>query len=238
MGHEGKDSMAGAGLFIAIGLVAMGFLLKSAIVTFKESERVVYVKGLAEKEVPADQVIWPLVFKEVGDDLPTLYEAIETKNQAILAFLKSNGIEESEITFSAPAIIDMKAERYANENVPYRYNVTSVLTVSSTKVAVVRQLMLRQKDLLKQGIAISGGDFQYTTQFNFTKLNDVKPGMIAEATSNARLSAEKFAKDSESDLGKIKSATQGQFSISDRDANTPYIKTVRVVTTIEYYLKD
>ncbi len=132
----------------------------------------------------------------------------------------------------------MKAERYVNENVPYRYNVTSVLTVSSTKVEVVRQLMLRQKDLLKQGIAISGGDFQYSTQFNFTKLNDVKPGMIAEATSNARLSAEKFAKDSESDLGKIKSATQGQFSISDRDANTPYIKTVRVVSTIEYYLKD
>ncbi len=100
MGHEGKDSMAGAGLFIAIGLVALGFLLKSAIVTFRASERVVYVKGLAEKEVPADQVIWPLVFKEVGDNLPALYETIEGKNQTILSFLKSNGIEESEITFS------------------------------------------------------------------------------------------------------------------------------------------
>ena len=98
--------------------------------------------------------------------------------------------------------------------------------------------MTRQSDLLKQGIAISGGDYRFSTQYLFTKLNDIKPEMIEEATKNARASAEKFAADSDSKLGKIRTANQGQFSISDRDANTPYIKSVRVVTTVDYYLKD
>lgn len=62
--------------------------------------------------------------------------------------------------------------------------------------------------------------------------------MIEEATKNARASAEKFAQDSGSSLGKIRRANQGQFSITDRDSNTPYIKSVRVVTTVEYFLKD
>ena len=91
---------------------------------------------------------------------------------------------------------------------------------------------------MKQGIAISVGDYQYRPQFMFTKLNDIKPEMIEQATKNARNAAVKFAKDSESELGKIKTAYQGQFSIDDRDANTPYIKKVRVVTTVDYYLKD
>jgi hypothetical protein len=98
--------------------------------------------------------------------------------------------------------------------------------------------MIRQSDLLKQGIAITGGDYRFSTQFLFTGLNDIKPQMIEEATKNARASAEKFAADSDSELGKIRTANQGQFTISDRDANTPYIKSVRVVTTVDYYLKD
>ena len=91
---------------------------------------------------------------------------------------------------------------------------------------------------MKQGIAITGGDYRYNVVYEFTGLNSIKPGMIEEATKNARSAAEKFAKDSESELGKIKSAYQGQFSIEDRDANTPYIKRVRVVTTIDYSLEE
>jgi hypothetical protein len=132
----------------------------------------------------------------------------------------------------------MQAERY-NVNTPtYRYNITSVVTVMSNKIQLVRELMSEQGDLLNQGIAVSGQDYQYQVQFLFTKLNDIKPSMIEEATKNARAAAEKFAKDSESKLGKIQSADQGQFSINDRDANTPYVKNVRVVSTINYYLKD
>ena len=183
-------------------------------------------------------VIWPLTYKEIGNDLVSIYTTVNQKNSTIINFLKKNGITDNEITTSAPQIIDMEADRYSNNRVPYRYNVTSVVTVTSTQVDKVRELMYRQTDLLKQGIAISVGDYQYRPQFMFTKLNDIKPEMIEQATKNARNAAVKFAKDSESELGKIKTAYQGQFSIDDRDANTPYIKKVRVVTTVDYYLKD
>lgn len=227
-----------AGLLVGIGLVLLGMSIKAGIDNFKDKERVVSVKGLAEKEVPADRVIWPLVYKEVGNDLGVLYQNLEKKNTAIVDFLTKNGLDKSEITVNAPEIIDMQAERYINDRVPYRYNITSVLTVSSNKVDLVRKLVISQSDLLKEGIAISSGDYRYNTQYLFTGLNDIKPQMIEEATKNARATAVKFAEDSNSKLGKIRTAYQGQFSITDRDANTPYIKNVRVVTTVDYYLND
>jgi hypothetical protein len=132
----------------------------------------------------------------------------------------------------------LQAERYGNDRVQYRYNVTSILTVTSPKVDLVRKLNTSQSDLLKQGIAITGGDYRFQTQYLFTGLNEIKPQMIENATKNARVTAQKFAEDSNSKLGKIRTAYQGQFSITDRDANTPYIKNVRVVTTVDYYLND
>ena len=223
---------------IAAGLVLLGWTLRSGIVHFKDSERVVTVKGLSEQEVKADRVIWPLMYKQVGDDLTVLYNNIEKTNGTIIAFLRSNGVDEKEITIAPSQLVDMAAELY-NPNAPrYRYSVTTVLTVVTDKVDLVRSLMQRQGDLLKQGVAVTGGDYQYRTQFLYTGLNTIKPGMIEEATANARTAAEKFAHDSKSKLGKIRSATQGQFSIEDRDENTPDSKSVRVVTTVEYYLKD
>ena len=113
-----------------------------------------------------------------------------------------------------------------------------MITVTSNQVKLVRQLINEQSELLKQGIAITGEPYRYGVQYEYTGLNDIKPQMIETATKNARAAAEKFATDSESKLGKIKKASQGQFSISDRDDNTPYIKKVRVVTTIDYALED
>ncbi|WP_455498718.1 SIMPL domain-containing protein [Coprobacter sp.] len=227
-----------AGLLIAIGLYLLGWTLSHALLEIKDKDRIVTVKGLAEKEVSADKVIWPLAFKEIGNDMISMYDELNRKNQIIITFLKNNGITENEISLSAPQIIDMKAERYSNIQSPYRYNITSVITVTSGQIDRVRKLMDKQADLLKLGVAITGGEYQYSPQFFFTKLNEIKPGMIEEATKNARSSAEKFAKDSDSELGKIKRANQGQFIIEDRDVNTPYIKSVRVVTTVDYYLED
>lgn len=227
-----------AAFILGVSIVLLGSFLRSGIVKFKESERVVTVKGLSEMEVPADKVIWPLVYKEVGNDLLSLYQTIESKNSKIVSFLVSNGISESEISVNPPNIVDLEADRYSSERARYRYNVTSVLTVSTDKVDAVRGLMARQTDLIQQGIAVTGGDYQYNIQYLYTGLNDIKPSMIEEATKNARMAAEKFASDSDSKLGKIKTASQGQFSITDVDANTPYRKTVRVVTTVQYYLKD
>jgi len=238
MENRMKNEVFAAGLCIGLGLVILGLCLKGGIENFKAKDRVVSVKGLSEKEVPADRVIWPLTFKEIGDDLAALNTGILAKNKAIVSYLTINGIKESEIVVSAPEIIDMQAERYSANASRYRYNITSIVTVNSTEVNKVRALMSRQNELIKQGIAITGDDFRFQKQFLYTKLNSIKPGMIEEATKNARASALKFAQDSQSKLGKIKTADQGQFSISDRDANTPHIKTVRVVTTINYYLED
>ncbi len=226
------------GLFIMIGFLLLGIFMKSSVSTFKAYDRIVTVKGLAEKEVPADKVIWPVVYKEIGNNLTSLYDAINTKNEVIISYLLNKGISREEISVSAPQIIDMNAERYRSEPSPYRYNITSVITVNSSKVPLVRDIISSQSELLKKGIALIAEDYQYPTSYLFTKLNEIKPEMIEEATKNARASAQKFAIDSDSKLGKIKRANQGQFSISDRDANTPHIKRVRVVSTIDYMLKD
>ena len=216
-------------IILAIGMLIMGYFIKNGLDTFAGKDRVVTVKGLAEMEVPANKVTWPLMYKEVGNDLPALYNKINNTNQTIVTFLKQKGITEQEISINAPELIDLQADRY---------NITTVITVTSDKVELVRNLIKEQSELLKQGIAITGGDYRYNVQYDFTGLNAVKPQMIEEATKNARAAAIKFAKDSDSELGKIKRAYQGQFSIEDRDANTPYIKRIRVVTTIDYSLED
>lgn len=226
------------GLLIGIGLLLLGVQVKKGLNSISDNQRVVTVRGLSEKEVAANKVTWPIVSKEVGNDLPSIYANIEKTNAAILAFLKSNGINDSEISVNAPQVVDMQADRYNSNPLPYRYNVTNVVVVTSSQVDNVRKLIERQTELLKQGIAIVAGDYQYQTTYEYTDLNTIKPGMIADATKNAREAANKFADDSESKLGKIKTASQGQFSIEDRDQYTPYIKRVRVVSTIVYYLKD
>lgn len=193
-------------VILAIGMLVMGYFIKQGLDTFSGKDRVVNVKGLAEMEVPANKVTWPLMYKDLGNDLPTLYNKINATNQAIVGFLKQKGITENEISINAPEIIDMQAERYNNNSVPFRYNVTSVITVTSTKVDLVRKMISEQSELLKQGIAITGGDYRYNVQYDYTGLNDIKPQMIEEATKNARAAAVKFAKDSDSELGKIKRA--------------------------------
>ena len=99
-------------------------------------------------------------------------------------------------------------------------------------------LMKKQSELIKEGIVFDSNNWNNPIEFKYEGLNDIKPSMIEEATKNARMAAEKFAKDSGSRLGKIKSASQGTFSIENRDSNTPHIKRVRVVTYVTYYLKN
>lgn len=226
------------GLLIGVGLWLLGTQVKSGLNSISDNARVVTVRGLAEKEVMANKVTWPIVSKQVGNDLPSIYASMEATNKTILQFLKANGITDEEISVNPPQVIDLQADRYNSNNVPYRYNVTNVVVVTSKQVDKVNKLMERQTELLKQGIAVVAGDYQYQTTYEYTDLNSVKPEMIAEATKNAREAANKFAEDSDSRLGKIKTASQGQFSIEDRDQYTPYIKNIRVVSTIVYYLKD
>lgn len=232
-----KNSGIIPSLLIAVAIVVLGLCLKAGIDDFSHRNRAVTVRGLCEKEVMANKVTWPIVTKEMGNELTAIYDKIQRNNAAILAFLKNNGIEDSEISVNPPAVNDRMANSYSNENVRYRYNVTNVIVVTSSKVDKIRKLIDAQTELLKQGIALTE-DYEYLTTYEYTDLNSIKPEMIAEATRNAREAANKFAADSDSRLGKIKTATQGQFSITDRDQYTPYIKNIRIVTYVDYYLED
>ena len=226
-------------LLLAIGLLAMGLCIKSGLKSFSDRDRVVAVRGLSEREVEANKVTWPVVYKIVGNDLPEIYDRIEATNKTIVQFLTDNGITASEYNIDAPDVVDLKADRYNNQSdIQFRYNVTSVITVTSSQVKLVRDLINRQGELLKKGIAVIAGDYNYRTIYEYTDLNVIKPEMIADATKNAREAAEKFAEDSGSEVGGIQSASQGQFSIDDRDPYTPFIKKVRVVTYVNYYLAD
>lgn len=225
---------------VALGIVLLGIFLKAGMDNFTEKDRKVTVKGLAEKEVKADKVTWPIITKEIGDDLPELYDRIAAKQKTIRQFLLSNGIQPGEISAGAPKVIDINAEQYSGNDKPYRYNVTAVMTVTSTHVDHVRQIIARQGELLKQGVAVVASDYDASNclSYQLTSFKKMKPKMMTEAIENAEQTAQQFAQNSHSKLNKIVSADQGQFSIDDRDANTPYIKRVRVVTTVTYSLKD
>lgn len=224
---------------LAVAICVFGMLVQKSLSRFVDKERSVTVKGLSEREVPADKVIWPLVYKELGNDPSELYQRFEKKNSMVVAFLKKYGLSEKEITINPPQIKDRFADSWSQTGISDRYVASSVIIVSSVQVELVREIMMQQTELMKAGIALVSEEYgNNMVRYKFTGLNDVKPEMIEESTKNARMAAEKFAKDSDSELGKIRRATQGQFSIMDRDGNTPHIKNVRVVSTVEYYICD
>ncbi|MGK2953578.1 MAG: SIMPL domain-containing protein [Thiobacillus sp.] len=235
----GNNRLAAA-LVLALGIVGAAWLLADGLVKFKQFERSVEVKGLAEREVAADTAIWPIAFSEADSDLAHLYQTLQGKNAIIIEFLQAQGFKPEEISVSAPSINDRQAQDYGSAELAsrLRYTGKSVVTVYTRQVETVRAAMPKLSVLGEKGIALNTGDYENRARFLFTGLNTLKPAMIEEATRNARQAAEKFAKDSDSTLGKIKRASQGQFSIEDRDGSTAHIKKVRVVSTVDYFLAD
>ena len=223
---------------LAVSIAFLGLCIKWGIDDFPNKDRNVTVKGLAEKEVEADKVTWPIPTKELGNDLPELYQRINTTTAKVKAFLKQHGIKDDEINVNAPVVIDLNADQYSNNNRGFRYNITSTITVTSQNVKLVRSIMAKQGELLKQGVAVLDGGYENRITYEYVGFKKMKPQMMQEAIKNAEATAQEFATNSNSKLNKITKADQGQFSIDDRDANTPYIKKVRVVTTITYSLKD
>ncbi len=227
------------GLSLIAGLTGLGFLLGESLIKFKELDRTVYVKGLAEKEVQADIILWPIKYQRASNHLSALYEGLEEDTSKIRKFLNEKGFSDKEITVSAPRVTDKMAEGYGNpQNITFRYASTQVMTLYTTKIEAARESMNAITGLGKSGIGFNANAYENQTEYIFSGLNKVKPQMIEEATQNARKTAQKFAEDSKSRLGKIKTARQGQFTITSRDKNTPYIKRVRIVSTVEYYLSD
>ena len=212
----------------------MGWFVKAGIDNFANKDRHVTVKGLSEREVPADKVTWSISTKVTGNDLPMLYESINRQTDKIKGFLKQNGLDEKEITVNPPAINDLEAREWGENNKNFRYIVSTTITVATGKVEQVNKAIFQQAELLKQGVAIENSNAQY----EYASFQQMKPEMMAEAIKNAQKTAEQFAEASNARLGNIQTAGQGQFEIDNRDENTPYIKKLRVVTTITYSLKD
>ncbi|MBM6550133.1 SIMPL domain-containing protein [Marinomonas ostreistagni] len=227
------------GASLVVGALALGWLINGTANDLKSYERSVTVKGLAEREVQADVAIWPIQFTVASNDLEGLYAQVEDNTAKVAAFLADNQISEEAITINPPMIVDKLAQQYGNNSgAEFRYNAVQKVTVYSNKIDQVRAAQSQLSALGRQGIVLSGDSYQTRTDYLYTGLNDIKPEMIEQATQNAREVGEKFAADSNSKLGKIKRASQGQFSINDRDQNNPHIKNVRVVSTITYYLAD
>lgn len=226
------------GVSVAIGLALGGYFIGDGFIRARALERTVEVKGLAEREVPADTAIWPLQIVVAGNELEPLLSELEQQGEQVRAFLTLHGFDDEEISSSSPSTVDRLARDYGDQNVKLRYSVSQVITVFTANVDAVRSAGDELVELGKAGIVVNQNDFESRTQYLFGGLNEIKPGMIEQATRNAREVAQKFAEDSGSRLGKIRSARQGQFSITDRDSNNPQIKKVRVVSTLEYYLVD
>ena len=204
-----KWSKHSLGVAFVLGMMILGGSLILMISNLKSYDRCVTVKGLCEKEVMADKVIWPIIYKQGGNELGTLYNTVQEMNRTIIEFLKEAGVTDDEITVNAPSILDTRTNLYGERNT-YHYIITAGITVCSNQVDRIVKLQTEQAKLYEKGIPVGMGEnWSHPTTYSFTGLNDIKPAMIEEATINARQAAEKFAKDSHSKLGKIKTATQG-----------------------------
>jgi hypothetical protein len=247
-----RNGNALTGLLIAIGLIVGGWVLGAEIKAMRLSDRYVSVKGLVERTVKSDLAIWAINYKEAGDELAGVYGKTETDKKSILDFLAQQGIQSNEIALGVVRVIDTQANEYGGGNrSAHRYIVEQQITVTTSRVDQVAAAAQKSMLLLQKGIVLDSGHGQSVT-YKFTGLNSIKPDMITEATRNARAAADRFASDSGSKLGKIRQANQGVFSIvaagqgstgaDENDysntADSSIMKTVRVVTSVDYYLEN
>ncbi len=226
-----------AAALIGLGLASAGWFAAQGMAGLRTADRYVTVKGSAEKIVDADLVVWPLAQTVGGDNLGEVQAALEANTATIRKFLLDAGFKDGEIVVSPPRLEDRWAYSYGNNRPPERYRYSNTVTLRSDRVAAALDAVRRSGDLVADGVMLNTESGR-GPEFDYTQLNAIKPALIAEATANARKSAEQFAKDSGAKLGGIRSANQGVVDIADRDAGSPQIKKIRVVTTVEYFLKD
>jgi hypothetical protein len=231
-------SFLALGLSLIAGLAIFGIQIGRAVRTGREFDRYLSVRGLAEKEVKATLAIWPIRFSVFAEDLASLKSAMESNRTIVVSYLTENSIRPEEIIQGLPEVTDRSEER-AQLNHPSltRYRGGVNLVVRSSNVDVVKKAIQGADLLLARGVVVSGSEYGSRVEFIFNAVNEVKPDMIKEATANARAAAEKFALDSKSQVGRIRKATQGVLEIEDRDAATPERKTLRVVTTVDFFLQ-
>lgn len=227
--------LASAGL-LTVGMVAGGYLLGDGLTRAREADRSVTVRGLAEKDVMADLATWTIAYSANGFDLQSVRDDIDGSTNELTAYFRGLGFKPEELK-----PIGAGVNQYINNGVR-NITITQRMQLRTTDIERAQKAVANQFDLVRRGVTLQEGSGMV---YSFTKLNDIKPDMVAEATRDARKAAEQFANDSGTDVGGIKNATQGYFSIEPRDgdsagggygaSDTPY-KKVRVVTTVNFYL--
>jgi hypothetical protein len=229
-----------AGLLLALGLALAGYFVSNGLIHLRGGERAVSVRGLSERDVKADLAIWPIQYTVTDNDLSVAQAALEDQGKKVEAFLRKQGLPENEVRVQRVDVTDLLAQQYRPDNIQNgRYILTKTYMVRTNNVDLVDTMFRNVGDLIGQGVILAQGS---GPSYMFTRLNDVKPDMIAEATKSAREAAQKFAEDSGAKVGDIKTASQGLFQIMARDEDNAMEssvinKRVRVVTTVEYYLE-
>ncbi len=228
------------GIILCFGFMCAGFFPGYYYYKTYKTNNSVTVKGLAEKDVKADLAIWNIKFTIAGNDMLLSQKKILSQLDLVKKYLTENGFSDTEITIPSLIVVDRFAERYGDSNPMYRYLLTQKVDVKSNNVDLIEKASNNISTLISKGIVFEGNEYSNPITYLFTKLNDIKPEMLEQATKNAKDSAMEFAKASGSTVGKIKKASQGIFNILSQDENgserESIDKKVRVVSTIEFWL--
>ncbi|MES2980687.1 MAG: SIMPL domain-containing protein [Verrucomicrobiota bacterium] len=227
-------SFFGLGLLLAIGLSLGGYFIGRGIADRNSGSRIISVKGLAERHVPATLAIWSIGYQSSGNDLVELNQKLKADMQAVIEFLtKKHGFAESDIAVQPPSFSDTSLIERDKDTPPpaLRYNGFQSVLLRTSKVDAIKGTLADMSELIQKQVMLTSRN---SPQFSFDELNEIKPGMIQEATKNARIAAEQFSKDSQTELGKLRNASQGWFQVDDRDDATPEQKVVRVVVEVQY----
>ncbi len=240
-------------LSLILGLGLNALIMGRGFERFRKEDRYISVKGFSEREVKSDLAVWAIQCRVSNDDIQLGSQEIEAVKNKIVSFLKKNGIQDHEIIQKEVIVHDKKSQDYGNFNeaLSYRFNIDKMLQVRSSNVENVQRVSRMTDQLLKMGVWLNNqNSYEGPVRYYYTKLNDIKSSMLVEATKNAKSAAQNFASESEEKLGKLKRASQGYFSIVDRDASLSgsdggyYLsgeldvyKKIRVVVNVDYSIE-
>jgi hypothetical protein len=228
-----RISLVLSAFLIGLGLTAAGYFIGEGISGRSAGRRIISVKGLSEKEVPASVATWTVGYTATGNELGEINRKLAESTKAVLAFLKEAGFAEIDMAVQPPSLHDTSMDEREKDSPPppERYRADQAVLLRTSKVDAIKPALASASNLMVSGVLLSG---KAEPNYIFNQLNEIKPGMIQEATKNARIAAEQFSRDSQTTLGKLRSATQGWFQVENRDAATPERKIVRVVVDVEY----
>lgn len=229
-------------LILSISAIVSASLISDGLTDLRTGDRYVTVKGVAEREVSADLALWPIRFVATGGSLSEAQDQARDSRNAIIAFLKLQAISDDSVELQRLDVTDTRANPY-QDNSEQKFIINQTLMVRSTDIEKIRQAAQGVSELVDSGVILSSDYSSGSPTYLFNRLNEIKPEMIAEATASAREAASQFAKDAKTELGDLRRANQGVFQILARD-QTPGVsqqqqpnKKVRVVSTVEYYLR-